>query len=735
MKKTIKGQITIFMALIFMVIFTMFTMTVSLSMFIHDKINLQNATDLASYYAASKQAELLGAIAHNNYAIRQSFKLLSYRYRVYGNGGRTDSTSSDGLPLQHPGIQTGWDSYYNDNTTRYVAASDRPSYPPRVCAASPHLFSDIVQGSTDNPCRKLDFSVGYVSPVTSIVGSLVGGVNSGVIAANALVLNSCQSIAYFNWWYSNMIIASHRLEQRDRRVIIEELAINLSREIIEGDSGMLDIEGGNVYAGAYSTFLYNLTEANREELRVRPRPRSQVLTITNSMQGRSPDDWLSPIYMNLLIPYSHYETAGSGCAEQLFNQVNGTPVTNNLSAPGVAALKQKLDPEDAVATYGNSAASFPSEPFYWTTIGVEKNPWYMVYNKTESRIFSRPLFLGAYVNPDGLDMRALSYAKPFGGRIGPWYRRVWPNGSTESATGDRTDERSPSRVTPADYATNVNVNDPTIYPNYSRFPTDQFGLQTNQAMVHAGPLVGWSFGSVGAAFRPPTSTQDYAKAVYSYLTSEYSDPLAQDVDSPQPTNSFNRRLEIAAIMPDAFDFTYYSISPNYYDYFIDSPDPSGGPRLAGWLNARLPTDIQLRGDIGSHSGNLRFSIMDQMFINDEVQAIDQPAARDGFTVRRNREPIPYFFTDNPLALLTGWNKGENPMDYLPPTDGGMDDFFATCAAAFRGNASLDAKPRVPAGCLRGGRFGYSVKLISTDYINDEHPIGGDGTSGAILNPL
>jgi len=84
--KKMKGQITIFVALVFVVLFTVFGMTISMGMFIHDKINLQNATDLASYYVASKQAEMLDAIAHSNYQIRQSWKLAAFRYRVFSNG-------------------------------------------------------------------------------------------------------------------------------------------------------------------------------------------------------------------------------------------------------------------------------------------------------------------------------------------------------------------------------------------------------------------------------------------------------------------------------------------------------------------------------------------------------------------------------------------------------------------------------------------------------------------------
>ncbi|HMN70038.1 MAG TPA: pilus assembly protein TadG-related protein, partial [Bdellovibrionales bacterium] len=82
-----RGQAAIFVALLFNVLFVFFAMAINVALVVHDKINLQNSTDLAAYYAAAKQAEVLNAIAHQNYAIRQSYKLLAWRYRVLGTMG------------------------------------------------------------------------------------------------------------------------------------------------------------------------------------------------------------------------------------------------------------------------------------------------------------------------------------------------------------------------------------------------------------------------------------------------------------------------------------------------------------------------------------------------------------------------------------------------------------------------------------------------------------------------
>src|ERR1700734_2488428 len=83
-----QGQVALFIALIFQVLFVFFAMMINIGLLVHHKINLQNSVDLAAYYAASKQAETMNLIAHVNYQIHQSWKLLNFRYNNLGNYGQ-----------------------------------------------------------------------------------------------------------------------------------------------------------------------------------------------------------------------------------------------------------------------------------------------------------------------------------------------------------------------------------------------------------------------------------------------------------------------------------------------------------------------------------------------------------------------------------------------------------------------------------------------------------------------
>ena len=83
--KSEKGQIAVFLVLVFQILFVFFAMSINVGLVVYDKINLQNSTDLAAYYAAQKQAEMLNQIAHINYQMRQAYKLLTFRLRVIGS--------------------------------------------------------------------------------------------------------------------------------------------------------------------------------------------------------------------------------------------------------------------------------------------------------------------------------------------------------------------------------------------------------------------------------------------------------------------------------------------------------------------------------------------------------------------------------------------------------------------------------------------------------------------------
>ena len=78
-------------------------------------------------------------------------------------------------------------------------------------------------------------------------------------------------------------------------------------------------------------------------------------------------------------------------------------------------------------------------------------------------------------------------------------------------------------------------------------------------------------------------------------------------------------------------------------------------------------------------------------------------------------------------MLTGWTQ-QKVVDYSFP------DQFGTCEDRIDDGDEMKEFP-APSGCPAGGRSGYSVKIVSKNYLeNVNSELGGQGNTGAILNP-
>ena len=58
-----------------------------------------------------------------------------------------------------------------------------------------------------------------------------------------------------------------------------------------------------------------------------------------------------------------------------------------------------------------------------------------------------------------------------------------------------------------------------------------------------------------------------------------------------------RTYELAAITPDLFDITYYSIEPNFNNNYLSKLEANRGP-------LGIPASVPLRGDLGSRNRGL-----------------------------------------------------------------------------------------------------------------------------------
>ncbi len=657
--KNERGQAAIFIALMFNVLFVFFAMAINVALVVHDKINLQNSVDLAVYYAAAKQAEMLNVIAHENYAIRQSYKLLSWRYRTLGTMGLYKKA-------QHP-MYTG-----SMSDTAFL-----PAIKPSLCIMYKPTWDEVPDG--ENLCNEEKLSIPALPEVKVIAGFL--GINHGIAALSRQLRkqfdDQCSGLAATNWWFAMTILQAFRIDQRNRKGIIYALGDVLSR----GEPGdFLDIDGNSVLQGARQTFLKNLTYANRQSFE----SGNGTFQMLNSLEGIDPRQWLSQIEIVPTIIYTDVDQSGNCTAVP-------RPVQTLPVRPESIKRLRQAPPEGFGASdlIPWAQASLISDPEYQYSIGVEKNPWYMAYVGIKATTFPRQIF---FPFGDGVNMVARGFAKPFGGRIGPWFQDRWEKGA-QTSSGNLTDPLVAPRAVAGGLLNSPD--DTRRLPNYSRFPGDKLGMSSNMALNSVTGLR-----ALTASFNS-----------YMNIKADMSEGAPNDILAASPGGGTVvpqiRKLELAAIAPDLFDITYYSIEPNFLDNYY-------GKLRSNIGRFRIPPNIPVRSDLGHIGTTSEYSIQNQMDL-----------ARS----ENLQKPEAYYFVRDKAHLLTGWLPGPGTYNYEV---GASLSNFGKCARNDDG-----FRDKNPGSCVAGGgRTGYSVKMINRDALfSAGHQIGGPGVgASSILNP-
>jgi hypothetical protein len=652
----------IFVALLFQVLFVFFAMIINVGLLVHDKINLQNSVDLGAIYAAQRQAEILNAIAHTNYQIRQDWKLMTWRIRVLGDMARKGhpfSGNPQGIPQPEE-----LDTSLNQ---------------PVVCIWHGAWKEVVDAGADQNICSKANIVVPPI-PKSKVVAGFLPWSKPYVDAVSDLKSQfekDCTKGGPMNWQFAAKLYIQFKNDQARRREMIRTYVRLLTEQ---GNGDFKDLNLQSVLQGVEATIRKNLTRSNLARLQ------AGDIKIHNSLGGVEQQKWLPEIPVKVLVPYLDLIKNASGGCNGLFRWVNpGIPNAKDPDNPAShlpesynvakydvqgGALKAKVWDE-----YDPKALKNPS-------LGVEKNPWYMAYVMV--RVNSKSLVPFAPFS-QAVELTAKAIAQPFGGRIGPWYAETWPR-DTDKSVGKKIDKLVPDRAESLGGAATIDD-----IPNYSKYPGDRLGLKSKMALS-----------ALSKKFYEDLKKKlsyyfSYANLGTDVVGNKNRDGLAWAPGAP--SQPWIREFELAAISPDLFDITYYSIDPNFWYAYLRESKIVAEDALPLW------------GDLGSHNppeGLLNFGIQEQI---------------KSYGAKFYSSWVTYNVTkwEN---VLTAWQQ-EGAVKYGFPTgrfgNCGQEDFRLTSAS-------------VPGSCLYGGRAGYSVKIVSKDYLSGQLTLGGRGQSGQLLNP-
>ncbi len=430
-----KGQMSIFMVLIFQVLFVFFAMTINVGLVVHDKINLQNSVDLAAYYAATKQAEILNLMAHINYRMRQNWKLFSYRIRAIGDSGRS----------HHPFQSSGEGNMYQGSSNEF----------PSICTN--HGLWDWVHPNNQNQivgnlCRNLNTTIRELPTLTNIANfGAIGQLNEMArvlsIQMQAQSKIQCELAGSANWLLGYAWIKQFHTYSAKRAVLFEELYNKLRNG--------LDLEGKKIEDGVMNTLRGNLTRSNLASL-------DKGNLFINPLTENK--DMFNQIKLVPLIFYADSAyIPGSGCS--VFPKI-----MVHYGSDGTSAFLPTHN------RYGEVDNSILNREFI---LGYEKNPWYIVYSKVQATTKPRKPFapLGKPVT-----LIAQSYAKPFGSSIGPWLYSTWPRNMNRSqGSYDKAlDKLLPPSINDRGAG---QIASQRLTPNYSLYPGDTEGLNSKENLM------------------------------------------------------------------------------------------------------------------------------------------------------------------------------------------------------------------------------------------------------------
>jgi hypothetical protein len=618
-----------------------------------------------------------------NYQIRQAHKLLAYRYVVLGTAGIEGS-----------------------QVTQSFSAAEGVRDPSAVKINIPLCVADrrflrFPGTNTDEWCRRQIITQGFSGiPRLSVRNPRISGnfgLRSAVDRVAEGIITGAALAASVNWWFTANSMSAFRYQVAYRKALIRALAENVARPIRAGPQGMRDLYGDSVFDGAEKTFSFNLSESIR-------RSGGFSIQIRNSMENLTPSQWLPEIPVYMVPIYLNYVASGGvgGALDRgnpkFYIELPDTYVdnTNGSQATIDGALFDRVDPNSIIRIMSQIFPAPPGDDFE-EIMGVEKNPWYMVYAQVETEVVS-----GALFSPlPNVSLQAQAFAKPFGGRIGPWHGRDWQQGSPESS-GQKVEPLWPERKIGS--AIPTGTSDPTILPNIAKYPGDTRGLQSRLAQSSTGVLGDNGANTVDAGW--------YFDITFDLMPGGTGQALAQGL---------MRVRELSAVAPDLFDITYYSIEPNFHENYLEG-------KLDTWLmsgvtfNRGMTYEQRIWRDIGAST----LPADQQLNIKDQLAS----QSRQSFA-----NQVFYFLegTQEGIAnMLTSWVGGTDVMDYRTPSSGSVASRFGRCGQFFSPGGN---RPNVPGECLaEGGRAGYSVKIISKEYLESTQHRMTSNSVGALLNP-
>jgi hypothetical protein len=428
-----KGQVSIFLSITMIIVFTLIAFVTNVGLFVKAKINLQNAVDSAAWSGAAVQARQLSNIGYVNWEMRNTFKEWMFKYYVMGQMSNTKT---------HPGSLTG--DRVDFRLKRFDSAGtsfgDRYNLP-SICIhfGSSHNICDVYQ-VPGLPRFK-------VAGLPNVSEQFESAVNAFVAqkAKNCSDRTAYNFAAAMNYAFSTKrqsltdvpIVAAYRagawMQSMELALRMRNLEMILNRPpISDGICINGCTENETTLNQGNSSYGYAINERPYKAFK------AAIRTLGGGTKKSLPEDGYVGSFKLYELPPKPYQGAPTALSNFLipqgatFENVGGTPVIQKHYGDLVpmifnyATFFSTFAANSGSSDEINVAAGTPMEaacassktalPVPGYILGFYKNPQVLTYYAVKGEAN----FMGL-MNPFGnaINLKAYAAAKPFGGRVGP----------------------------------------------------------------------------------------------------------------------------------------------------------------------------------------------------------------------------------------------------------------------------------------------------------------------------
>ncbi len=430
-----KGQVSIFLSICMVLIFTLIAFVVNVGLFVKAKINLQNAVDAAAWSGAAVQARRLTNIAHLNWEMRNTYKEWMFKYYVLGQNANSKTQVSSGSAPNKMDFRLKPFDAANPKTDKFNVPSicvhfgsshnvcnvySVPGLPRFEVAGLPNVaeqfdaaIDTLVEQKAKNCVMRGIYNFMAASSYAYSTGESVSGNDVPVVLGNRV-----------GAWIQSIELS---LRMRNLEYIVNQRPIadvcssgcsnpisDLSADVpamIERTSKAFfaaykNLGGGKFKNESSITGSFRLTELS---------PNSSNISQSSLSNLFIPPDKTvatAKTYLNLIPMVFNYVTFFTTFSPNAAESITNYGIADNTGT----------------SAEGGCSSSKTALPVPGYVMGFYKDPSIMTYYGVKGSARYVGLLNPFTTGSDGIELNAYAAAKPFGGRIGP--RLVDPKGAS-----------------------------------------------------------------------------------------------------------------------------------------------------------------------------------------------------------------------------------------------------------------------------------------------------------------